>query len=87
MLVGTEQLQDGDGAGGEDAIGADDDQDNGEEETGQRFQRRLDGVGHDVTGHQGDDPHQSQQPFDLGFPLSYRGAAQQLHRLCPAQLD
>ena len=71
MLVGSEQLQDGDGAGGEDAIGADDDQDNGEEETGQRLQRGLDGVGHDVTGHQGGGSHQSQQPLDLGLPLAY----------------
>ena len=79
MSVPLQQFQNGDAAGGEQAVGADDDQHHGHEEEHQRFQRVLNGHGHQVTRAQRQDADQHQQPLGLWLALAHLVAAQKLH--------
>ena len=77
--VPFQQFQNGDAAGGEQAVGADDDQHHGYEEEHQRFQRVLDGHSHQVTRAQRQDADEYQQPLGLWLTLAHLVAAQKFH--------
>ncbi len=82
--VGPEALQDGDGPGGEETIGADDDQDHRDEEPEHGLDGILRGNRQEVPAPQGQHAQKDQQPFRPGLPLPGGGAVEQVHRLGPA---
>ena len=78
-------LQQGDGPGGEQAVGADHHQHHRQEEIGQGGEGVRHCQSRGIAGPQGDGPQHHQQPLRPWLPLSGAGAVEQLHRPGPEQ--
>ena len=77
-LVFPQHFQQGDASGGEQAVGADDDQDHRQEVKGHGQGGVLGGDGDEVAGAQAQCPHSGQQPAGAGLTLAHASAMKQL---------
>ena len=77
ILVFPQQLQQGDAPGGEQAVGADDDQDDRQKIEGHGQGRVLGGDGDEVARPQAGGPDHCQQPAGAGFLFAHAAAMEQ----------
>lgn len=77
-LFALQGLEQRDAPGGEETVGADDDQDHRHKEQQQRVQRGFNGQRDKIPAAQGQQPDDQQGPLNTGFLLTLLAAAQQI---------